>query len=177
MARDRIAPPDLSHHEKAVAITLAREIRTKPRPGIAAVRALEEIVRAEIDRVVIIRRDEHWRAPIPPVRLAPEFREWLDRFLFTGAHIVTHDVTTLRFAINGVRIGGIDLRIEAVAPRRANPVSVADALTIPCLARSAPAAVVLQPAVHEVERLAHVGGDGVVLRDGKVRDECGRGHG
>src|SRR6185312_8575939 len=59
MTRDSIAGPDLSHHRQAVAIELSREIRSKPHPRVATVVALEEIVRAEVKSVVIVRRDEH----------------------------------------------------------------------------------------------------------------------
>src|SRR5438105_2013285 len=92
MAGDRVLWPDLSHYEKAVAIELPGEIRPEHRPRVAARSALEEVIRAEVDRVVIEWRDQHRRAPVPPIWLAPEFLDRLDRFLFTGAHVVADDV-------------------------------------------------------------------------------------
>ena len=69
VTRDRITRPDLPHHRQAVAIELSGEIRSQSYPGVAAVGALEEIVRAEVERVVVVWRDEHRRAPVPPIRL------------------------------------------------------------------------------------------------------------
>src|SRR5207244_3677487 len=65
----------------------------------------------------------------------------------------------------------VDLRVEPVTPGGANPIGIRDALTISRLTRAAPAAVVLQAAVHVVEGLTHIRRDRVVLRDRKVGNE------
>ena len=57
VTRDRIARPDLPHHREAVAIELAREIGAESHPRVTTIGALEQVIRAEVERVVIVRRD------------------------------------------------------------------------------------------------------------------------
>src|SRR3954469_1624126 len=81
MTCNRVTRPDFPHYRQTVAIQLTCEIRAETRPCISAAGALEEIVRAKVKRVVIVRRNEHRRAPIPPVWSRTESGEWLDGFL------------------------------------------------------------------------------------------------
>src|SRR5450759_2233224 len=162
MPGDCVARPDPAHDRETVSLELASKIGAQSSLRIAAIGTLEEKVRAEVDRVVIVRRDEHRGAPVPPIRLATKVRQRFDGLLLAGAYIVADDVAALRFTVNRVRVNRIYLSVESVAAGGANPVGVGNALAIARLARCAPAAVVLQPAVHVVVRLAHVGGDRVV---------------
>src|SRR3954469_14376632 len=87
MAGDGVARPDLSHHRQTVAIELARQIGTESSPCVAAIGALEQIVRAEVDRVVIVWRDQHRRAPVPAIWPGAELGKRLDGFLLPGSDI------------------------------------------------------------------------------------------
>src|SRR4026208_1242045 len=81
-----------------------------------------------------------------------------------AAQIDAVRVAVLRFGIQDGPVRGVVLRVEPVAAPARIPVRVEDAVAAARAAWPAPAAVVLQPAAHEI-RLPHIGADRVKLSD------------
>src|SRR5690349_8495748 len=165
MTCDCIVRPGLSHQWKLVAVEMPGHVATKLLPCIAAVGASIQVLRSEINRVVIMRRNHYRHAPVVPEIHLAEFRLRLNRFLLARPDIVTDYSTILVFRVHSVRISRFDGRIESIAANGHIPVTVRDSLPIASLTRAGPAVVVLQAAVHIVERLAVIEIDRVVLRD------------
>ncbi len=174
MSRDRVVGPGLSHQRQLFPVESAGHVAAKLLPRVAAIRAAIEVLRSEIDCVVIVRRDHDRNAPVVSQIHFAELRLRLNALLLTRLHIVANDSAVLRFGIDGIRVGGIDSGIESVAANGDVPVAVSYSLSIARLARAGPAVVVLKPAIHVVKGLTVVEVDRVILRDRKIRDEVHR---
>ena len=173
VSRDRAVRPQLAHQRQLVAVELSRQVATECFPGVAAVRASEEVVRGEVQGPVIVRRDEQRRAPVPTQVLGSELRLRLDSLSLAGPYIVPDDAAILRLGIHDIRVGGIYRRVEAVAADGEVPVAVGYSLRVSRAARACEAVVVLKATVHVIG-VPHVETDCVVLRDGQVADEVHR---
>src|SRR5207244_10891454 len=86
--------------------------------------------------------------------------------------VVARQHAVLYLAIDGVRVGGIDAALEAVAPLQHEPVRVGDAAGAARARGAAEAEVVLRAAVDVVERPPGlIDADVVELRDRQVSGE------
>ena len=90
----------------------------------------------------------------------------LDEVTLSGAGVEAYQSSILGFGENDGRIQRIDLKEESVAAHGHSPVVVDDAVDVASARRAAQRVVVLRAAVHVVEGLLHVYGDGVKLGDG-----------
>ena len=147
MAREHGLIRQDAHNRFLVAIFVAREIFAA-RPVVAAVRRSENAITGEIDRVVVVGRDDNRRVPIEPVLLLARRRLRLDRSLLAGFHFQARDKTLLRLDIHDRRVSRVHDRVETIAATDAIPVVVGDAFGVQRAARPRPTAVVLQSAVN-----------------------------
>ena len=92
------------------------------------------------------------------------FRIRLDALRLSGARIVAHHTTVLRFSIRDVVIERIRHVVKAVATGHAIPIGVRRTEGVARAAGAAPRLVILQAAVHVVEWLRVVHRDRVELR-------------
>ena len=97
-------------------------------------------------------------------------RIWLDALRLSGARIVAHHPTVLRFRIRDVMVERIRHVVKAVAARHAIPFRIRRTVGVARATRAAPRLVVLQTAVHVVERLRIIDGNRVELRADDVLD-------
>ena len=95
--------------------------------------------------------DEQWGVPVPPVGLFAFLFDGFDRQILPAAAIKAHQSTVLALGINDIGIGGIYLRLEAIAGGGDVPVGIDDAIGRGVAAGSAQAQIVLCAAVHVVE--------------------------
>ena len=145
------------------------------RPGLAEIGRLEHHVAAEVDRVVVVRREHDGRVPVEAVLqlahrtavVAPGLRA--DVLLLARAQIGAHDAAALAFREIQPRLVEMVDHVESVAAAHVGPVAVEDAALV-VAAGPGPASVVLQAAREVVERLAVVGEHLVELADRDVAD-------
>ena len=161
-----------AHNRFLIAIFVARKVFAA-RPVVAAVRRSENPIGREIDRVVVVRRDDNRRIPIEAVLLLARRRLRLDRSLLAGFHFQARDKTLLRLDIHDRRVSRVHDRIETIAATDAIPVVVGDALRVQRAARAGPTAVVLQAAVNP-KRFLIVERDFIELADRNGVDEIPR---
>src|SRR5437763_2292996 len=121
-----------------------------------------------------MRRYENRRATIPSKILCAEFWLRLNALLLSRFHIVPNHATVRRLGVNDIRISRINCGVESVTADGDVPTTVRDSLSIPRLARTGPAVVVLKSTVHVVIRLSIIEIDCVVLCDRQVADKIHR---
>ena len=109
--------PDFAHQRQLVAIQLAGEIRADGDPGIAAVVAAIELLRADVEARMGVRADDERRVPIPAEGRIALGGLRLDGDALAGALVEAHDAGVLAGGVNGVGILRIDARVEPVAAR------------------------------------------------------------
>ena len=98
-------------------------------------------------------------------------------FRLAGARVVANDAARLRFGVDDLVIERIGHGVEAVAAGHAEPVGVARPECIARATRTAPRLIVLQSAVHVVERLRVVDRDRVELSGDDALDVIPRASG
>ena len=96
------------------------------------------------------------------VRILTVGRGRLDRLAVAGRAVEPHDIAPLRFGVDGIGVGRIDLLVHPIAEVDLIPVGVQDADVAARGAGAAPRVRVLQPAVDDVRDL-HVNADGIEL--------------
>ena len=154
---------DRAAHGQAVAIDVAREVGADRGPRVAAIGALEQIVRRHVQRTAGVPRRHDRRAPVPAVPLAV-LRIRLDALGLAGTRVVAHHAAVLRLGVGDVVVEGIGHVVETIATGHAIPVGIGRTKGVARAARTAPRLIVLEAAVHVVERRGVVHRDGVELR-------------
>ena len=150
-------------HRQAVAINVTREVGADRGPRVAAVGALEQVVRRHVHRASGVLRRYDRRTPVPAMPLAI-LRIRLDALGLSAARVVAHHAAVLRLGVRDVVVERIGHVVEAVAACHAIPVGVGRTEGVAGATRAGPRLIVLQSAVHVVERRGVVDGDGVELR-------------
>ena len=159
--------PHPSHHLQLVAVDVARQVSRDGAPARALVVAPEEDLGPEVEPVIVVRRHDQPRVPVPAQRRPTGVRLGLDVQPLLAAPVEARQHAVLQLRVDDVGILGVDHGIEAVAPQRHIPVRVAD--SAPQRPRRAThGVVVLRPAVDVVEGFVVGGGDLVVLGQRQV---------
>src|SRR5579859_6599921 len=119
----------LAEDRQLVSVHSRGQIAAQPRPRVSSIRRLKQIISAIVDRLVIVRRNRHWRIPLKTVvRLAClGFRH--DLPLLSGVRVAPRNMSVLRFGINYPRLDVIDLRVEPVAARHQRPILIRNPVT------------------------------------------------
>src|SRR5262249_30100783 len=83
------------------------QIRADRLPRVSAVRRFQDAVGADEYRRGVVRRDQHRRVPVPPVRLLAFGRFGGDRFAFIGHAVDAVHPAVLRFGVHDAAVGRI----------------------------------------------------------------------
>ena len=161
------------HDLQLLAVDRLREVESPdllPRHPVVA--RAQQVVRPQVDRGRVVRRQQEGRVPVVAVRLrrVPVRPRPYDRThgnLLPRRQVVAVHVPALRLRVDDGGVRRVDDREEAVPVRRLVPVLVPDAVEGARVRGSAPRVVVLQPSAHRVRR-AHVEADGVELAERDV---------
>ena len=170
MEIDGVCRLDLALQRQRVTAQLAGQIRADAFPRIAAITAAEHHVGAEIQRLGIVRGDDERRAPVPAIgrELALLRLPRLDALLRHALAVGAHQPAILRLGIDDVGISGIGHGVEAIAARQEQEILVGDPVIKTGADGPAPTAIVLGAAIDVIERLLHVGRNGVQLHQRQV---------
>ncbi len=163
-----VGAPRPAHHVPLGPVDSAREVVADRNPGVRPVIAPIEAVRAEIEPVAVVGRDDQRRVPVPLQRRVVGLGLRLDVHPLTGAPVEAGDARVLKLGIDDVGIVGVHARLEAVAADHVEPVAVEDAVDARCARRTPERGVVLRPTVNVVEREVVVDPHPVELGDGLV---------
>jgi hypothetical protein len=147
---------------------LPGEVAANGFPSITLIITAEDLVGREVDPLVGMRADEQGRIPVPAQRRFALARLRLNAHALAGAAIVANQHPVLRFRVNGIRVLGIDARLEAVAHLRDKPVGVCYAVRAAVANRPAHGGVVLRAAVNVIERRVLVHGHVIKLRNRQI---------
>ena len=174
LGRPLVQPQDVlcrnrTAHRQHVPIDVAREIGADRDPRVATIGTLEQMVGRDIHRASRMPRRNDRCAPVPAMPLAV-FRIWLNALRLPRARVVAHDTAVLRLGIRNVVIERIRHVVESVTTGHPVPVGIGRTEGVACAARTTPRLIVLQSAVHVVERRGVVHGDRVKLRPDNVLD-------
>src|SRR5215211_6120804 len=113
MARNRVFCPHFPHQRQLIAVEVAGNVAAELLPAVAAVRALEEIIRAHVHGVVIMRRDDNGSTPVPAKLLLAKLRLRLNAFLLARLYIVAYHAAVLELRVHDIWIRGIDSRVKS----------------------------------------------------------------
>src|SRR5204863_9901892 len=113
----------------------------------------------------VVGAEDEGRVPVETEAFAGLDGSWPERGAFAGAEIDPAEIAALALGVDLIRIESVDAADETVAAADREPVFIDRADAGARAARAAPAAVVLQPAVHLVIT-ARVDGDVIELAEG-----------
>jgi len=168
----RVGAPGPAHDRLLEAEDVAGEVGADLRPRVAPVVAAPHVLRPVVEARVRVRRDDDGRVPVEAQRglVGAGPRADVDGLLALA--VVAQQVPFLPLEVDDVGVGGVHGHRVAVGAVRDDPVGVADAVVVQRARGPGLGAVVLRPAVDEVEGLRIVQGDLVELRDGEVLEEA-----
>src|SRR5207244_864672 len=95
IARERLLAALGSHDRELLPLLVARQVRADWRPGMAAVGGFEQLVAAVVDDFRVVRREEHGRAPVEPVRFLRVLRHWPQSLLMSRREVSLLRLSTL----------------------------------------------------------------------------------
>ena len=168
----RVHPPDAPHHRQRPAIDTFRKIRADGRPRISAIVAPMQFAASEVDALGIVRTDQDRRIPIESKVLLTRSRLRLDVNRLARPPIEPAEESLLRFAVDDVRIGGIDGVVMTVASNGDLPIGIGDPLHESRRNGSILRVVVLSPTDDVIEREIVIDIDFVELSHRQVGKEA-----
>ena len=174
-----------AHQRQRVPVDRIGQVRADLGPALPQVGRPEEHVRARVQHLVVMGRQQHRRVPVPPqlalvvvfalrrvrlrlrVRQGP--RDGPNPRPLPRRSVHAEQVAALRLGDHHVRVGRVHHREEAVTRAHVVPVARTNPLVRPRVRRRAPRTVVLQAAAYVI-RVLHVHADLVELGDRQVAE-------
>ena len=118
-------------------------------PVVATVLRYKQLVGSNINRFRVMRGQRDWRVPVPAKGIPTRVTR-ADTLALTRRRINAADGTVLRFCVHDVRVGWVNLGLEAISTLDVKPLIIGHATAIKRSAWCAPRSIVLKASVDVV---------------------------